>query len=333
VRKRWVRKRWVAWVGTIVVAVLLAATIAGGLVRLPYYSIGPGPAQSVEPLITFDGHPRYPSDGSFVLTTVSISAQPVTPVQALAAWIDPNASLLPSKDLIAPGVTPQHEQTIQLSSMDQSKVDATVVALRQLGIYPKQSAPGSLIEQVVPGCPADGTLSPGEVVTSVNGQDVGTPAQASKAILAIPTSKPVTLGLAGDGKTADVTLSRRTCAGSKTPVIGIVMIPNLPFNVSYASGDIGGPSAGLMWTLGLYDLLTPGDLAGGKVIAGTGVINPDGSVGAIGGVQDKVAAAKAAGAQVFLVPKANYADASKVAGNLKLVPVTNFEDALRALGG
>jgi PDZ domain-containing protein len=115
-------------------------------------------------------------------------------------------------------------------------------------------------------------------------------------------------------------------------LIGISTVPNFPFDVSISSGDIGGPSAGTMWALGMYDLLTPGDLTGGRTIAGTGTIAPDGTVGPIGGVQNKIVAAKRAGADVFLVPKGqNYTDAKQVAGDLPLVPISTFQVALNYL--
>jgi PDZ domain-containing protein len=115
-------------------------------------------------------------------------------------------------------------------------------------------------------------------------------------------------------------------------LIGINLVDAFPFGVQISSGDVGGPSAGLMWALGLYDLLTPGDLTRGKVIAGTGTIDTQGNVGPIGGIQDKVVAAERAGAQVFLVPRANMADLRGVAtGSMRLVPVSTFEQALEVL--
>jgi PDZ domain-containing protein len=111
------------------------------------------------------------------------------------------------------------------------------------------------------------------------------------------------------------------------------MIDNFPFSVKMTSDSISGPSAGLMWALGLYDLLTPGDLTGGRTIAGTGAIDSTGKVYPIGGVDKKIVAAKKAGAELFLVPRENLAEAQKAADGLKLVPVDSFSDALAALNG
>ena len=111
----------------------------------------------------------------------------------------------------------------------------------------------------------------------------------------------------------------------------LFVLPNFPFPLSISSGDIGGPSAGLMWTLGLIDLLTPGDLTGGRKIAGTGEIGPDGKIYPIGGVQEKVVAAERSGAALFFAPRANASDARSVAHRMTIVTVGTYRDALRYL--
>jgi PDZ domain-containing protein len=120
----------------------------------------------------------------------------------------------------------------------------------------------------------------------------------------------------------------------KRPLVGITLVDAFPFGVQISSGDVGGPSAGLMFALGLYDLLTPGDLTAGHVVAGTGTIDPDGNVGPIGGIKDKVVAAERAGAEIFLVPAENMAELRGVdTGSMRLVSVSTFQDALDALNG
>ena len=112
------------------------------------------------------------------------------------------------------------------------------------------------------------------------------------------------------------------------PIIGILSVDNFPFPLTISSGDIGGPSAGLMWTLGLVDVLTPGDLTHGHVVAGTGVIEPNGKVDPIGGIQQKVVAAERAGATVFFAPASETADAQAVAHRMTIVSVRTYADAL-----
>ena len=115
-------------------------------------------------------------------------------------------------------------------------------------------------------------------------------------------------------------------------MIGIFLVEPFPFGVTIESGDVGGPSAGLMWAVGLYDLLTPGDLTGGRTIAGTGSIDLEGEVGPIGGILDKVVAAREADADIMLVPRDNFDEVSGVdAGDLILISVSSLDEAIEAL--
>jgi PDZ domain-containing protein len=129
-----------------------------------------------------------------------------------------------------------------------------------------------------------------------------------------------------------VTVTRGRCPGSDEPIVGIVLVEPFPFEITIESGDVGGPSAGLMWAVGLYDLLTPGDLTGGRTIAGTGSIDLDGNVGPIGGIVNKVLAARDANADIMLIPRDNIRELDDVdVGDLRLIPVSTFDQALEAL--
>jgi PDZ domain-containing protein len=130
------------------------------------------------------------------------------------------------------------------------------------------------------------------------------------------------------GVRQDVEVAPGPMPGYDHPIIGIVAVDNFPFPVTIDSGGIGGPSAGLMWTLGLTDVLTPGDLTGGRTIAGTGTIDLEGKVGPIGGIEEKVAAAERAGAVLFFAPMDNAAAAMRVAGDMVIVPVQTYQQAL-----
>jgi PDZ domain-containing protein len=306
-----------------------ALVLAMFWVPLPYYSEGPGPAREVEPLIRVSGPTLFRSKGSFVLTSVSFLH--LTLAGVLRAWLDPAQGVVPESALVFPGETQAHADQRAISDMDESKIDATYVVLSKLEHYPRDHGTGVLIEAVADAdqpCPADGRLFPGDLIRSVNGHEITDEATFERVVKAVPGDAPLTFRLSAGGQTTETTLTRRPCDGSKRPLIGISTVPNFPFDVSISSGDIGGPSAGTMWALGLYDLLTPGDLTGGRTVAGTGTIGPDGTVGPIGGVQDKIVAAKREGAEVFLVPKENYADAKAVAGDLPLVSISTFQDAL-----
>lgn len=310
--------------------VLLCLIFVAGFVRLPYYAVGPGPAREVEPLINVSGHQRYASSGKFIMTTVRWYQ--VTPFQALLAWIDPNESIVKQEVLYPPGVSVQVEQQRALSDMDQSKIDATYVVLSKLAGYPKAHGRGALIESSVAGCPADGKLYSGDTILAIDDKPVRSVQDASRLLDAVPAGTPVDFKISAAGQTHDISVTKGTCPGTTRPLIGIDLVDPFPFRVAISSGDIGGPSAGLMFALGLYDTLTPGDLTQGRTIAGTGTIDETGAVGPIGGITDKVVAAERVGADIFLVPKDNWNELKGVdTGNMKLIEVSSFADALTAL--
>ena len=322
-----VRKR-VVWL------VALAGILAAGrLVSLPYFAEGPGPTRDVEKLIKITGHTEYASDGRFLLTSVAQSAGRLSPLELVAVWLDPSESVIPEDQVLAPGQTDQQLDLRERSEMDQSKIDATVVVLSQIGDYPEEHGEGALVEAVEPGCPADGKLYPGDLIVSIDDQRVLSRADASRAIDAVPADRPISLEVRAAGKTLQVDLARKPCGPHEEPLLGVSLLDNFPFGVSMSSAGIGGPSAGLMWALGLYDLLTPGDLTGGRTIAGTGEIGADGSVYPIGGVEKKLLGAEDAGAKIFLVPKDNLEEARSAGAGVTLVAVGTFDEAVRKLSG
>jgi len=315
---------------TVVGVVIVLLVLAAAWVPIPYYSEGPGPAQDVLPRITFEGMTRYEPTGHLDLTTVRFLQ--LTPLTALRAWLDDTLSIVPRDAVYPPGVPTNVTDQRGMSQMDQSKIAATATVLRALGDYPTEHDPGALIEGVVENCPADGKLFPGDIVTAIDGTRVRDAAHAARLFEAIPTRAPLHLRLDVDGKTERATFTRAPCGPDGKPLVGVSMIDAFPLDVSFSSQDIGGPSAGLMWALGLYELLTPEDLTAGRTIAGTGMIGPDGRVYPIGGIADKVVAAQRAGATIFLAPKSNMADLEGVdTGDMQVIPVRTFDEAVAAL--
>ena len=307
--------------------VLLVAAIAW---PLPYYSEGPGPARDVVPRIIYEGMPRYEPTGQLDLTTVRY--EQLTGLTWLKAQLDNTLTVVPETTVYPPDVPVAVTQQRGVSQMDQSQIAATAVALRALHEYPKDHGDGALIEDVVPSCPADGKLYPGDIITSVDGTPVHTATQASKVFDKIPDNQPLHFELNVDGNTVQETFTREPCGPKNEKLVGISMIDAFPIDVTYTSDEIGGPSAGLMWALGLYELLTPQDISAGRTIAGTGEITPDGTVYPIGGIQDKVVAAQRAGATIFLAPKDNMDELRGVdTGDMQVIPVGSFDDALQAL--
>jgi PDZ domain-containing protein len=319
-------RRWIVWALPLA-ALLLAAT----RLWLPVYSIGPGPAREVSPLIRVDGRAVYASEGEFVLTSVRIER--LTPLSALVTWIDPARSVIERSEVYPAGTTDAEERERAVSEMDQSKLDATYVVLSELTDYPQDHGRGVLIEHVVDGCSADGELYPGDLVLRIDGTKVSTVRDARRLIDAAPSGSALTFDIRAGGERHAIDLVRGRCGGSEEPLVGVAMIPSFPFGVSIESGGISGPSAGLMWAVALHDLLTTKDLTGGMTIAGTGVLLLDGTVVPISGVREKIAAAARAGADVFLVPKDNLREAGPPPDGIRLVPVETLGDALDFLRG
>ncbi len=318
-------KRFFSYVGLVS---LISLGLAAGWVPLPYYARSGSPRE-VLPQIQVQGRQTYET-GRLIWMTVAF--RPVTAVGALVAWLDPEEAVVPKATLYPPGTSPVAEEQRAISQMDTSKIDATVVVLKELTDYPEVHGEGVLIQGVGPGCPAEGKLYPGDVISAIDGEPVGDLKEVSRAIGAVAPGTPIDFQIEAAGVTHHVDVARGTCPGVDRPLVGISSVNNFPFTVNIASGDVGGPSAGLMFSLGLYDLLTPGDLTGGRLVAGTGTIIRDGTVGPIGGITDKIVAARDAGASVFLCPKDNLAEAGTVdAGEMKIVPVASFAEALSFL--
>ncbi|MGI8616855.1 MAG: YlbL family protein [Actinomycetota bacterium] len=309
---------------------LVVVAFAAGWVPLPYFSFGPGPARDVVPLIHVDGARTYGSSGHLVMTTIRFTQ--VTALGALAAWIDPDRAVVDEERVYPPGLSPSEELDRATSQMDQSKIDAAAVVLAEVTDYPREHGPGALVEFVGEGCPAAGRLFPGDLIVRIDGQQVGSRREASRLIDAVPVGGSIRFRVEADGDSHDVGVTRGRCPGVEEPLIGILLVEPFPFEITIESGDVGGPSAGLMWAVGLYDLLTPGDLTGGRTIAGTGSIDLEGKVGPIGGIIDKVVAAREADADILLVPQDNFDEVRGVdAGDLTLISVSTFDDALEAL--
>jgi Lon-like protease len=311
-------------------ALAVAGVAAAAWVPIPYYAIGPGPAREVVPQILLDGRPRHDPTGKLIWTTVRYGH--LTPLSALAAWIDPNEAIVGQDVLYPPSTTEQEADQRSISQMDQSKIDATYVVLSRLEDYPQRHGDGALVEATVPGCPADGRLFPGDVITNIDGHSVATRARASRLIEAVPPGTSLTFTVDVDGNAEHVSFRRAPCGERGESLVGVSLLDAFPFDVTISSGEVGGPSAGMMWALGLYELLTPGDLTRGRTIAGTGTIDLAGNVGPIGDIRDKVVAAEDAGATLFLAPSRNMNELAGVdTGSMQVVAVSTLSDALRAL--
>jgi PDZ domain-containing protein len=318
----------ISWIVATAVAggVLIAATF----IPLPYYAEGPGPARNVLPLISFDDRERHEARGELVYTTVRL--QRLTLVGLVAACLDPVRYVVPQDLVYPPGIDRQEEVERSISQMDQSKIDATFVVLTRLEDYPREHGEGALVRATVPGCPAAGELFPGDVILEIDDRDVGSRRDASRAIEAVGEGEPLGFVVEVDGEREEARFTREACGPDEEILVGVSLLDAFPFPVTMSSGAVGGPSAGLMWALGLYELLDPDDLAAGRIVAGTGTIDLEGNVGPIGGIRDKVIAAERAGADLFLVPADNMAELEGMeTGAMELVSIATIDEAIDAL--
>jgi PDZ domain-containing protein len=315
----------------VVSSVVVAAGLAAGLVRIPYDTIGPGEVRVVNNVVTVHGHEVYPPAGRLLETTVSVRER-VSVLQAILGWLDPTTDVVSEKD-IRGNIPPEQYRQINVEAMNDSKTSAELLALQHLG-YTGLAA-GARVDSVAPKTPADGVLKANDVIVAIDGKPVKTPDDAVALIRAHQPGDALSLQVArGNAPPTDVqaTLTR---ADDGHALLGVQLTTSvrLPFDVSIDSGDVVGPSAGLAYGLELLDLLTAGELTGGTRVAATGELAANGDVEAIGGVRQKVITVERAGAKVFLVPKANEAEARAHAPKgLQIIGVGTFDEALRALG-
>jgi PDZ domain-containing protein len=314
-----------------VLAVLL--TILLGQATVPYVLMQPGPTfdtlgkdETGKDIIVLDGTNATSSKGQLRFVTVSIQSD-LTLLDAFVGWLRNSDAVIPRELIYPPDET--QEQVDQRNAQDfaQSQTAAETAALGELG-YEKVT-----VKSVSPGTPADGKLKPGDVITSIEGTPVKSAATLFDTIRAKPAGTTLTIGVNRGG--TDMTVQVATAAGEDgVPRIGFApdFTSTAPFKIKIPIENIGGPSAGLMLTLGIIDKVDPDDLTGGKVIAGTGTIDAVGAVGPIGGVPQKLLGAKHDGATYFLTPADNCAEAvANAQPGLTLVRVASLDDALTAL--
>ncbi|MCM3662276.1 signal protein PDZ [Georgenia satyanarayanai] len=334
---------------TVTAAVAGAVTFVLALAMLvitpPYAIQSPGPTVDTlgdapgtdVPLITVEGTETYPTDGELRLTTVSTRGGPgfpATAAQVVGGWLSGTTTVMPREAAFDPEQTREdveQESTLQMSS---SQTNATVAALTELGY----DVPTELrVAGTSPHGPTTGLLEEGDTLVSI-AAGAGPTELTSFAVLSdvladTPPGSTVTLGVerAGEETPVEVVTADDGDGGS---LLGVMISPEveLPVDVGFAIENIGGPSAGLMLTLGIVDMLTPGSLTGGAVVAGTGTVDLAGDVGPIGGIAQKLAGAERDGAEWFLAPVENCDEVTgAVPDGLEVVAVDTVSDAVAAL--
>jgi len=324
----------------------VVAVIVASVVTVPYYELVPGQAQPVSRLITVPSGKGHRLHGNFLLTDVGVVGN-LRLIALLPAWLNSDATLV--KTALLTGNLPAAEFDAQGTvDMAESQLTAKSVAFRQLGYSVPEHDAGVTVYAVAPGTSAYGHLTVGDVISSVDGVPTTNPAQLVAAIRAHRPGDRVTLAIGSiahptPGHNVSVRLGSARSDGKTVALLGVSggtqPVYDFPFPIRINSDEIGGPSAGLAWTLGIINKLAGGDLTGGRTIAATGTIRPDGSVGDVGGVEQKTVAVENARASVFFVP--DFRDSvtaarSKAVPGLHVFPVSSLGQAmndLKSLGG
>ncbi|MFI0357865.1 PDZ domain-containing protein [Actinomadura sp. 9N407] len=322
---------------------VLVLAVAGTQMPVPYVALMPGPTSNTlgtndkgEPLIKIEGRQVYPDQGHLNFTTVTYRGGPGSRLDlfsALQGWLDGDVAIVPEETLFPENESQEQVDQENTQQMENSQRSAEAAALIQLGIaFPVKI----MVDSVQKGLPADGKLRPGDQITAVNGAPMGWLDDVTGRMAKLKAGDQVTLTYLRAGKEEKTTLTTVASpdADSDRPVMGVVLRDDFvfPFKINISVGDVGGPSAGLMFSLAIVDKLTPGSLAGKTFIAGTGTITPKGEVGPIGGIQQKMVAARRAGATVFLTPEDNCEDAAKARPDgLRLVRADTLKNTVNAI--
>ncbi|MFT2815796.1 PDZ domain-containing protein [Leifsonia sp. A12D58] len=330
-------------VGWIVLGVALAIALILALMPAPYVIEKPGPvfntlgstkdAEGVEtPLISIPDQTVYPTKGSLDMLTVTMlgnrESRPSW-LNILSAWMSPSEAVIPLDDAFPPNVTTEQQQQQSQIAMVDSQQDAIAAALTNLGYtFPAFVTVASLPTD----SPADGILKPDDQIVSVNGTAIASVDELRAALAASGAGKPASIGIIRDGASMTVDVTPVDIDGTVVAGINVSTTYEFPFEVKIQLDRVGGPSAGMMFALGIIDKLTPGPLQGGETVAGTGTIDESGTVGPIGGIRQKMYGAVDAGADWFLAPADNCSEVTgHIPDGLEVFAVSTLDESLAVL--
>jgi Lon-like protease len=317
------------------VVLLVLFGLLGTTLPVPYVAQVPGPTFNTlgdiegSPIITVKGRAPNHVSGNLNLTTVGVSRGGLSLVQAVRGWFDDEIAVVPEEAVYPPGKSEQETRDANRQAFLSSEQAAESAALGHLG-YPVKV----VVQEVPKGSPSASLLAEGDTIDAVDGTPTPDADTLTDVLKSTPAGTTVTVDTTHLGKPGQVQVTTKPAQGRKGSMLGVSVLaqPSAPFDVQIDVKNVGGPSAGLMLTLGILDLVGKDDLTDGKVVAGTGTIDAHGKVGPIGGITLKMAAAKGIGAQLFLVPADNCTEATGVADpGFPLAKVASLDDALKAL--
>ncbi|MGW0860529.1 YlbL family protein [Streptomyces sp. NPDC002690] len=332
--------------------IFIALICVGVVLPVPYAEMSPGPTVNTlgdangDPVLKISGRKTYPTSGHLNMTTVRVTGADynMNLVEAVYGWLAHDSVIVPHDTLYPDGKTEEQSTQENAEEFSQSQESAKVAALKELDIPVTSRV---IVSTVVKGGAAEGKLHAGDVIKSVDGTAVKDPADVAELVSKRDAGQDVTFTVVPAERAAaaekagkepegsqDVTLTTRKADDDGRAIVGIQAGTDhtFPFEIDINLADVGGPSAGLMFSLGIVDKLTPGQLTGGKFVAGTGTIDDDGTVGPIGGINMKLVGARNAGARYFLTPDENCAAAAAdTPSGLTLVRVKTIDDAKKSL--
>ncbi|KAA0961416.1 PDZ domain-containing protein [Microbacterium sp. ANT_H45B] len=326
--------------------VALIALVVLTFLPTPYVIQRPGPVYDTLgtaagadgeqiPLIQIDGAETYETAGTLDLTTVQVVGnRERTPswFELALAWTDSSRAVVPIDSVFPEGVTTEQRDEQNATLMVDSQHEATAAALDELGY---DTGAEVVVQEVIDDAPAEGSLEAEDVITAVDGTAVSSAKQLKQAIQdAGGAPVALTVQRAGDERVVEVTPEAQTQGDVTTWLIGVSLRTDYDFavDVTLQLDNVGGPSAGMMFALGIIDTLTEGELNGGENVAGTGTIEADGTVGPIGGIRQKLYGARDAGAEYFLAPSSNCDEVTgHVPDGLTVISTSTLKESLAAL--
>ena len=287
------------------------------------------------PLISVSDADTYDTSGSLSLTTVQVVGDrehPLSWTELALAWFRPSQAVVPVDAIFPEGETSEQREQANAVMMDDSQSKASAAALNALGYdVPIDISVVSLVD----GSPAEGILEAGDRILAADGETIADVMQL-RDVIAADDGDPVTLTIERDGVTSDVevTPERAELDGEESWAIGVSLMNgyDLPVEIAIQLNNVGGPSAGMMFALGIVDTLTPGEMTGGAHIAGTGTIEADGTVGPIGGIRQKLYGARDAGNDYFLAPESNCDEVvGHVPSGLQVISTSSLAESIEAV--
>jgi Lon-like protease len=326
-----------------IVAGLVAALLAllAALLPVPFLIVSPGPTFNTigdvdgVPLVVITDTETFATDGHLDMTTVREAGEPrsrISVFEALGAWMSTSRAVLP-RELLYPDDITGDEVTQRNAALFSTSQSFAIAAAMAVVDRPVIATP--VITAIVADSPAEGALTAGEEITAVDGQPVAGPADVDDAVRAEPIGSVLIFDVIRDGEPESIEVtSAENPQEPGQPYVGIAvgLLYSAEFGIDFTLKDVGGPSAGLMFTLAIIDKLTPESLTDGRFVAGTGTIDPQGQVGPIGGIRQKLAGARDAGAELFLMPEQHCEESQgAVPDGLTVVPVASVDQALTAL--